>query len=74
MEWTLQNGKQLQHARLSWHIKFENYKPPKPRQQFRITLYEYIIDFTMSITSPGILYLSRTLFSQPSYLCFFNNK
>jgi hypothetical protein len=27
-----QNGKQLQHARLSWHVRFENYRPPKTRQ------------------------------------------
>jgi hypothetical protein len=28
----LQNAKQLQHARLSWHVKFKNYRPRKPRQ------------------------------------------
>jgi hypothetical protein len=28
----LQNAKQLQHARLSRHVKFENYRPRKPRQ------------------------------------------
>jgi hypothetical protein len=35
----LQNAKQLQHARFSWHIKFENYRSRKSRQQFRIILY-----------------------------------
>jgi hypothetical protein len=31
-ELTLHNAKQLQDARLSWRIRFENYRPRKPRQ------------------------------------------
>jgi hypothetical protein len=27
----LQNDKQIPHALFSWHIKFENYMPRKPR-------------------------------------------
>jgi hypothetical protein len=34
VESILQNAKQLQHARLSWHERFENYRP-----LFRIALY-----------------------------------
>jgi hypothetical protein len=32
IESILQNAKQLQRARLSWHMMFENYRPWKPRQ------------------------------------------
>jgi hypothetical protein len=28
----IQNAKQLQHARLSWHVKFENYTQRKHLQ------------------------------------------
>jgi hypothetical protein len=28
----LRHVKQLQHARLSWHVRFENYRPRKHRQ------------------------------------------
>jgi hypothetical protein len=28
----LQNAKELKHARLSWHLGFENYRPRKLRQ------------------------------------------
>jgi hypothetical protein len=31
VELMLQNAKQLQHARLSWHVKFENYRQRNPR-------------------------------------------
>jgi hypothetical protein len=29
IETILQNAKQLQHAHLSWHVWFENYRPKK---------------------------------------------
>jgi hypothetical protein len=32
IESILQNAKQLQHAPLSWHVRFENYRPRKSRQ------------------------------------------
>jgi hypothetical protein len=31
VELILQNAKQLQHARFSWHLKFENYRERQPR-------------------------------------------
>jgi hypothetical protein len=32
IESVLQSGKQLQHARLSWYMRFQNYRPWKPLQ------------------------------------------
>jgi hypothetical protein len=32
IESILQNAQQPQHARLSWHVSFENYRTRKPRQ------------------------------------------
>jgi hypothetical protein len=29
VESMLQNAKQLQHVRISWHVRFENYRPRK---------------------------------------------
>jgi hypothetical protein len=43
-ELMLENAKQLQCVRLSWHIMFENYRPLKPRQWCRITLYNLDFD------------------------------
>jgi hypothetical protein len=31
IEAILQNAKQLLHARISWHVRIENYGPRKPR-------------------------------------------
>jgi hypothetical protein len=30
IESLLQNAKQRQHSLLSWHVRFENYRPGKP--------------------------------------------
>jgi hypothetical protein len=32
LESRVQNAKQPQHARLSWHVRSEIYRPRKPRQ------------------------------------------